>query len=115
MAMNKSGSCEVVNEWACKQTSLRINAIHFFGKTIVLGNITSITDRCMCISTQYCVPVGSSINLLISYRKNLLVVPGTVARYLDREGADEAMCVEVCKSSTEYLEFFNCIEQRECV
>ena len=114
MAMNKSGSCELVNERACKQTSLKINTIYFLGNTIVVGKTTGITDRCMCISTQYCIPVGSNINLLISSWKNLLVIPGTVTRYLDREGADKAMCVEVSKPSTEYLEFINCIEQREC-
>jgi hypothetical protein len=45
----------------------------------------------------------------------VLNIPVTVARYLNGERSDEAMCVEVRKPSTEYLEFFNSIEQRMCV
>ena len=108
-------NCEFAGNRSCRRSNLKISARYFLGNTIVLGNITSITDRCMCISTRYTIPLGSSIHLFIPFRKNVLNIPVTVARYLNRERSDEAMCVEVSNPSTEYLEFFNSIEQRMCV
>ena len=114
MALKEMGSCEYVNEQACKQTSLKINARYFFGNTLALGDITNITDCCMCISTKYCIPLNSIIKLFVPYKTNVLDIPVRVSRYLNRDSLHDVMCVEVNNLSTEYLEFFNSIEQRMC-
>ncbi len=105
MALKEMGSCEYVNEQACKQTSLKINARYFFGNTLALGDITNITDCCICISTKYCIPLNSIIKLFVPYKTNVLDIPVRVSRYLNRDSLHDVMCVDVLNPSKEYTDF----------
>jgi hypothetical protein len=105
MALKEMGSCEFANEQACKQTSLKINARYFFGNTLALGNITSITDYCICISTPYSIPLNSIIKLFVPYKTNVLDILVSVSRYLNRDSLHDVMCVDVLNPSKEYTDF----------
>ena len=97
--------CEFEGEKGCKKTSLKVKARYFFGNTLVLGNITNITDSCMCIATEYCIPLNSIFKMLLPFKKKVLDVPVIVNRYEDAYRHHDTMSVEVLNPSKEYTDF----------
>ncbi len=100
-------SCEYGGERDCKKMSAKVNARYFFGNFLSLGTVTGLSENCMCINTDMCIPLGSRIELLIPSGKDILSVPVSVRRFNNKDSIFDTMCVEVLNPSSGYTEFVN--------
>lgn len=98
-------NCWFAGKRDCKKISSKIGVRYFWGNNLALGNVTEISRNCMCINTQFCIPLNSKVELLIPFRKSVLTVLARVSRYKHTDSLYDTMYVEVLNSSREYLEF----------
>ena len=96
--------CEFKGEKDCKEISLEVDA-RYFGNTIDLGNITNIADSCMCIATEYCIPLKSFFKMLLPFKEEVLDVSVRVNRYEDTDSYHDTMSLDVLNPPSEYIDF----------
>jgi hypothetical protein len=99
--------CEHIGDRICKPINSKVRARYFFGNMLVLGNITNITESCMCITTKYRIPLNSIIELLIPLDKNTINIIVRINRYdnINSISLNDSMTVEILDPSDEYLQF----------
>ena len=99
-------SCKYSEIRNCNEISERVNARYFLGNFLSLGTVKNISENCICINTDMCIPIGSRIEMLIpSKTKDILSVPVSVWRFENTNSIFATMSVEVFNPFKEYLEF----------
>ncbi len=101
------GNCWFTGTRDCKKISAKVNVRYFWANKLALGNVTDISRNCMCISTKFCIPLNSKVELLIPLKKSILTILARVCSYKHSDSLHDTMYVEVLNSSPEYLEFAN--------
>lgn len=96
----------------CQQIASKVDVRFFWGKKLALGNVTEISENCMCINTHYCFPLNSSIELLVPFKKNILTIPVRVGSYRHTDSLHDTMYVEVLNPDRKYLEFASSFRKR---
>jgi hypothetical protein len=94
--------CKFKEEKGCKEISTKVDVRYFWGKTFVLGNITGISKKCMCIKSKYRFPVNSNIDLFLKNKEQMIDALVTVRNYKKVIFRNDTMCVEVLNPSQEY-------------
>ena len=94
----------------CRGISSKINS-RYSGNTINLGIATNISESCICINTRYCFPLGSDINLLIPFERDVLSVYGRVRRITHKDTLSETMSVDLLNPSKEYMKYVGSFRQ----
>jgi hypothetical protein len=97
--------CRVIR--GCKKIHAKLDAKYFFGNSLTLGNITDISKSCMCISSEYHLPLNSKVELFIPFEKKVLSVSICVDKNESINRAD-IMSVYILNPSREYLELVHC-------
>lgn len=96
----------------CQKTAFNVDVRYFWGNKLISANATEISKNCICISTQYCIPLNSRIELLIPFRKSILTILARVSSYRHTDSLYDTMYVEVLGPTEKYLEFVNSFENR---
>jgi hypothetical protein len=72
-----------------------------------LGQVTDISQNCMCIKTKYCIPLASMIHLYLKFRKKGLHITVRVKSFSDSDSLFDTISVEVLNPPEEYLGIVN--------
>jgi hypothetical protein len=99
------GNCNFSQKADCKRISTTVDVRYFWGKLFALGNVSDISKSCMCINTKYCLPLNSSIELLLQFNNRILTIPVKINGYSHTNTLQDSMSVDVLNPSKEYLEF----------
>jgi hypothetical protein len=106
--------CGLEAERTCVKIRSKALINYFFNKTLASGNIAAISDQCICISTQYCIPINWSIKLLLPSKNSVFCLPVRVFRYFSSESIYHVMCAEIISPSREYQEYVSGFDKRAC-
>jgi hypothetical protein len=104
--------CGLQAEQTCMKNRSKALINYYFNKTLASGSITAITDQCVCISTQYCIPLNWSIKLLLPLNNNVFTLPVKIFRYFNSDSLSHIMSAEIVNPTGEYLEYVSRFENR---
>lgn len=99
--------CEFKGKKYCKRLSAKLDTKCSWGSLLNLGQVTDMSQSCMCIKTNYCIPLASMIHLYLRFRRKGLYIPVRVRGFSDTDSRYDTMSVEVLNPSEEYLGILN--------
>jgi len=97
--------CEFRREKYCNKISLKVDARFSSAKMLNLGDVKGISKNCICISTKFCFPLDSLIELFVPFKRKAIDLTVRVDRFKRKNRLHEIMCVEVLNPSKEYIDF----------
>ncbi len=106
-------NCIFSKDVNCRKIHSQVDVNYFWGKRIALGKIIGISSGCMCIHTEYCIPLDSRIELLVPFKGKIITLFARVSGYSQTAFLYDTMHVTVLNASHEVTEFMNSIEKRK--
>jgi hypothetical protein len=98
--------CGHIDKRACKKATVNLDVRYLCGNTLCRGTVTELSENCVCINTNMCLPLNARVELIIPSKEKVLNITGQVRRVLlqmtDRES--DSMSVEVINPSRQFLQ-----------
>ena len=93
----------------CRKNQEQFDVKYFFGNTLCRGNVTELSENCICIDTKMCLPLNAKVELIIPSKAEVLNVHGKVRRVLLQmtDEISDSMSVEVLNPSSKYFNLVN--------
>jgi hypothetical protein len=79
-------------------------------ESFFFGTVINCSEKGMCINSFTCFPFGTMIEILISFKDEVLKIPAEIKRVEKKNNVYNFMGVELTEPSDKYFEFLNSLK-----